>query len=268
MIKKEAIDRLQTLIDRLQGCSVVPEAQTDLTRGRSIGSGLREFASAGSKDAVEWKAPERLPATLSYYTTVIDDPSNIDASSSMLSGPICRICHGRHGTLVKPCRCRGTLAYVHVECLQVWLTEKEVNFCELCNYTFRVIHVPEYKIIPSIGFWYKFAATNHQKRMIMVDLTLGIVLLPFLIFLTIFVRSLTCNETIECDEDEEFEDNMLWHFGQATLKVATFLVILSYIVGVFVRINHHLSAWFSWYVNKNVTIVLEDRIRSGGDEAD
>ncbi|KAF6201652.1 hypothetical protein GE061_004045 [Apolygus lucorum] len=249
MIKKEAVDRLQTLLDRLNEKSpVAPHIQTDFQKERSV----------GSEEVFEWK---ELPTTMSYYTTVINDPSNIDSSSSMLSGPICRICHGRHGTLVKPCRCRGTLAYVHVECLQVWLTEKEVNFCELCNYTFKVIHVPEYKIIPSIGFWYKFAATNHQKRTIMVDLTLGIVLIPFLIFLTMFVRSVTCDEKTEFDEDDEFEDNVMWHFGQATLQVATFLVILSYIAGVLVRINHHLSTWFTWVIRN-----LKEQERSATSE--
>uniref|UniRef100_A0AC34QMP9 RING-CH-type domain-containing protein n=1 Tax=Panagrolaimus sp. JU765 TaxID=591449 RepID=A0AC34QMP9_9BILA len=58
----------------------------------------------------------------------------------------CRICHSganqRSDPLVSPCRCNGTMQFVHLGCLTHWLevsSEKfwPTNECELCGYRFR-----------------------------------------------------------------------------------------------------------------------------------
>jgi len=72
-------------------------------------------------------------------------------SSSERNRPVCRICRDDDSSseLIVPCRCRGTVKYIHRECLNEWL--KTVNKavlpfahtslinakCNLCNYKYQ-----------------------------------------------------------------------------------------------------------------------------------
>jgi E3 ubiquitin-protein ligase MARCH3 len=58
---------------------------------------------------------------------------------------ICRICHGGNssGDLLTPCRCKGTIALAHLNCLEIWLNESNRNECELCKYHFRIVREPK-----------------------------------------------------------------------------------------------------------------------------
>ncbi|CAD6197179.1 unnamed protein product [Caenorhabditis auriculariae] len=84
-----------------------------------------------------WKGTEYLKSTQLFSSKV-----------SLLSNgaPLCRICHTtsstRQNPLISPCRCSGTLLYVHKGCIVRWLemsTRKMVPSprCELCGYDYR-----------------------------------------------------------------------------------------------------------------------------------
>lgn len=45
----------------------------------------------------------------------------------------CRICLARGGLLISPCACRGTMQYVHQECVVRWALESNRWHCELCH---------------------------------------------------------------------------------------------------------------------------------------
>ncbi|KPM43677.1 hypothetical protein AK830_g2884 [Neonectria ditissima] len=65
-----------------------------------------------------------------------DDPfQNQDSAPS-----ICRICRGE-GTpeepLFYPCKCSGSIKYVHQDCLMEWLSHSQKKYCELCKTSFR-----------------------------------------------------------------------------------------------------------------------------------
>ena len=57
----------------------------------------------------------------------------------------CRICHSgdcRSSPLISPCRCSGTMQYVHTACLIRWLEVSSEKFwptdvCELCGFKFK-----------------------------------------------------------------------------------------------------------------------------------
>jgi E3 ubiquitin-protein ligase DOA10 len=52
---------------------------------------------------------------------------------------ICRVCRGE-GTpdhpLFYPCKCSGSMKYVHQDCLEEWLEHSHKKYCEICNYQF------------------------------------------------------------------------------------------------------------------------------------
>uniref|UniRef100_A0A8D0RJZ2 RING-type E3 ubiquitin transferase n=2 Tax=Sus scrofa TaxID=9823 RepID=A0A8D0RJZ2_PIG len=52
---------------------------------------------------------------------------------------ICRICHcegDEDSPLITPCRCTGTLRFVHQACLHQWIKSSDTRCCELCKYDF------------------------------------------------------------------------------------------------------------------------------------
>ncbi|RLU26906.1 hypothetical protein DMN91_000704 [Ooceraea biroi] len=106
------------------------------------------------------------------------------------TGDICRICHmgGRvpiadnHsscdlqepndqttssnlaylGPLISACKCRGTVALVHVECLERWLTESGRARCELCGYKYATKRVPRYSLFRGIVIWFHAVIATRQ----------------------------------------------------------------------------------------------------------
>ncbi|KAJ8933934.1 hypothetical protein NQ314_013690 [Rhamnusium bicolor] len=70
--------------------------------------------------------------------------SLLDSDSKSSSEYICRICHGGESMddLLTPCRCRGTIALVHLKCLERWLKESNHSQCELCQHHYKIIREP------------------------------------------------------------------------------------------------------------------------------
>ncbi|KAF5020966.1 hypothetical protein F66182_7012 [Fusarium sp. NRRL 66182] len=76
------------------------------------------------------------PRSLQRTSTQPDDPPQPqDAALG-----ICRICRGE-GTpeepLFYPCKCSGSIKYVHQDCLMEWLSHSQKKYCELCKTSFR-----------------------------------------------------------------------------------------------------------------------------------
>ncbi len=58
-----------------------------------------------------------------------------------MDGPVCRVCHGESEPgreLFFPCKCDGSIKYVHQDCLQEWLKHARNKMrCELCGEEFK-----------------------------------------------------------------------------------------------------------------------------------
>lgn len=61
----------------------------------------------------------------------------------------CRICYGTvsNESLLRPCQCKGSIAYVHRSCLEHWLKQSGRSYCELCKHEFIVLRQPKYVIL-------------------------------------------------------------------------------------------------------------------------
>ncbi|KAF2660330.1 hypothetical protein K491DRAFT_589394 [Lophiostoma macrostomum CBS 122681] len=71
----------------------------------------------------------------------LDSPTHGRASDKQNDdADTCRICRGE-GTaeepLFFPCKCSGSIKYVHQECLMEWLSHSQKKYCELCKTSFR-----------------------------------------------------------------------------------------------------------------------------------
>ncbi|RMZ89872.1 hypothetical protein DV736_g2889, partial [Chaetothyriales sp. CBS 134916] len=83
--------------------------------------------------------PEPLPAMQDNRD--IPGPANgkLDGWSDD-GGDYCRICRGEGSedqALFYPCKCSGSIRYVHQDCLMDWLAHSKKKHCELCKTAFR-----------------------------------------------------------------------------------------------------------------------------------
>jgi len=72
---------------------------------------------------------------------------------------ICKICHSPcdiDSPYAHPCKCKGTLKFIHVDCLNEWLKLTKTKKCDICNHPFKFekifkigtpINVPPYYIL-------------------------------------------------------------------------------------------------------------------------
>uniref|UniRef100_A0A1I7VQN6 RING-CH-type domain-containing protein n=1 Tax=Loa loa TaxID=7209 RepID=A0A1I7VQN6_LOALO len=82
------------------------------------------------------------------HSLTVTDCSTLSPDETIIE-KFCRICHsfGSSGDpLISPCRCTGSLKYVHISCLLHWLTIcahklKRPAACELCLYKYRLRNV-------------------------------------------------------------------------------------------------------------------------------
>ena len=53
--------------------------------------------------------------------------------------PLCRVCRqgADGGELFFPCKCSGSIKYIHEDCLKAWLSHAGSDRCELCGHAFE-----------------------------------------------------------------------------------------------------------------------------------
>ncbi|XP_032693376.1 E3 ubiquitin-protein ligase MARCH8 isoform X1 [Lontra canadensis] len=89
------------------------------------------------------------------------------------SGDACRICHCEgddESPLITPCRCTGSLHFVHQTCLQQWIKSSDARCCELCKYEF----IMEVKLKP-LRKWERLQMTASERRKIMCSVTFHVI---------------------------------------------------------------------------------------------
>jgi len=85
---------------------------------------------------------------------------------------ICRICFGSESQapneLVRPCRCSGSMAFIHLQCLKSWVDSKEQASpqCEICKTPFKIESTS--KIVWSIRHF------THSSACLILPLTIPI----------------------------------------------------------------------------------------------
>ena len=113
----------------------------------------------------------------------MNDPT-IDAKRKMSEkganeGDTCRICRGegsQEEPLFYPCKCSGSIKFVHQACLMEWLSHSQKKHCELCKTPFRFTklydpHMPTsvpLKIFLKQAAFHVFSATKTWLRWMLV----------------------------------------------------------------------------------------------------
>lgn len=116
-----------------------------------------------------------------------------DATSQSQSDPdTCRICRGEatpNEPLFYPCKCSGSIKYVHQDCLMEWLSHSQKKHCELCKTPFRFtkLYDPD---MPMTVPLYVFLShiTKYLLRNMLVWARAGLVLMVWLVWLPYLMR--------------------------------------------------------------------------------
>jgi hypothetical protein len=70
----------------------------------------------------------------------VNIPSGPPDSLAPTEDDICRVCRGESTEthpLFYPCQCKGSIKYIHQDCLMEWLGHTRSRTCELCKHPFQ-----------------------------------------------------------------------------------------------------------------------------------
>mmetsp|Transcript_71728 Transcript_71728/g.191370 ORF Transcript_71728/g.191370 Transcript_71728/m.191370 type:complete len:663 (-) Transcript_71728:5-1993(-) len=93
----------------------------------------------------------------------------------------CRICRGglEVGSLLHPCKCAGSIKYVHEDCIKLWLQRTRAKSCELCHHSFKFspVYAPDTPPrLPTTIFLYGFLRIFGKHLLLLLRLALVIFL--------------------------------------------------------------------------------------------
>ncbi|GJJ75852.1 E3 ubiquitin-protein ligase MARCH6 [Entomortierella parvispora] len=107
---------------------------------------------------------------------------------------ICRVCRSESTAdqpLFHPCKCSGSIRYVHQECLEEWLRHSNKKYCELCKYNFAFTPIYDQNMPESIPRWILFkrmaGTVGVGIKLVIRAIIVGTIWLVLLPYLTIWV---------------------------------------------------------------------------------
>lgn len=84
---------------------------------------------------------------------IMNDPAYDEREKGFDDLDTCRICHGEatdEEPLFYPCKCSGSIKFVHQTCLVEWLSHSQKKHCELCKTPFRFTKLYDPNMPPSL----------------------------------------------------------------------------------------------------------------------
>lgn len=204
-------------------CTDTQKCQCNFTEDKVIKKNVREEGTG-----VETLAP--VPVT-HYESTA--PPVNGDEWGDDLD--VCRICHcegDEENPLITPCRCIGTLKFVHQACLHHWIKSSDTRCCELCKYDF----VMETKLKP-LRKWEKLQMTKSERRKIVCSVTFHIIAITCVVWSLYVLIDRTAEEIRQGNDNGVLE----WPFWTKLVVVA--IGFTGGLVFMYVQCKVYIQLW-------------------------
>jgi len=144
----------------------------------------------------------------------------------------CRFCFEAEedvnkGKLMKPCKCDGSLKYIHEKCLSTWIMQKEIKHstivrCEICGYTYQLEAETRLKLNCQ-------RACDSEFASLLFGLGLGICLINLLCIIFKVMRVHKENPNLPKGQTLE-QQQSIYH---AMLMVCTFIGIMFFCAMVY-----------------------------------
>ncbi|XP_014118722.1 PREDICTED: E3 ubiquitin-protein ligase MARCH1 [Pseudopodoces humilis] len=148
---------------------------------------------------------------------------------------ICRICHCEgddESPLITPCRCTGTLRFVHQACLHQWIKSSDTRCCELCKYDF----IMETKLKP-LRKWEKLQMTTSERRKIVCSVTFHIIAITCVVWSLYVLIDRTAEEIKQGNDNGVLE----WPFWTKLVVVA--IGFTGGLVFMYVQCKVYVQLW-------------------------
>lgn len=232
-----------------------PSMSTKIVQQPEATSSESSLPSYGQKDAVT----KTTPTSTTSASEV--SPPNLSSIASM----VCRICQTNtaNEVLISPCHCKGSMAYVHLSCLERWLNQSSRSYCELCKYQYNAVETQRYGLCESLLLW-----VRHPRNRTHVQSDLLIALL-----LTIVTAGLVCVCMLGMRyfvlEAKKLGMSKTW----TKVVVCAFLitVCMGYIVTIYLLVKDEFVPWYNWWkstvdVRLNLTASIAQGLRREASE--
>ncbi|KAH8280253.1 hypothetical protein KR018_000922, partial [Drosophila ironensis] len=167
---------------------------------------------------------------------------------------VCRICLNADNPeqLVSPCLCRGSLTYVHVHCLERWISTSRCTTCELCQFQYNTEQTLRYSCLQSLRLWYSRAMSRRalQEDCQMFSL---LTLVAFGIIGTLLVGI-----QYYALHTHSWGLSKLW--TKSWMLFFLFMTITVYFANIYMLIKSQLTPWYRWWQSaRDIKLILENR---------
>ncbi|CAL7946792.1 unnamed protein product [Xylocopa violacea] len=179
----------------------------------------------------------------------------LTTSLASVGSIVCRICHTNTSKerLISPCRCKGSLAYVHLACLERWLNQTCRSYCELCRYHFNVIETPRYRWPESLRIWISHPRNRRNVQSDLLIFTLLSVVTVGLVTVCLLGMQYFVIEGNKIGISKLWTRGAVWFF--------LVIVLLGYITTVYLLGKDQLSPWYRWWKSTvNVRLVTDPQL--------
>ncbi|XP_015914081.1 E3 ubiquitin-protein ligase MARCHF2 [Parasteatoda tepidariorum] len=158
---------------------------------------------------------------------------------------MCRICYSgpSRERLLRPCKCKGTIEYVHRNCLERWLETTNYEACELCHHHFTTRRTRK-----SCWEWWKQEDTQNDRRNLAGDCTCCLFLTPlgvatfWLCIEGAVYYFKVKNSTVET----------------VALVILAIFLIFAYFTWIVLCARYHIMIWRRWR-NRSWNVQVVDR---------
>ena len=169
---------------------------------------------------------------------------------------VCRICqsHSNQEVLISPCNCKGTLAHVHLPCLERWLNQASRTYCELCMYRFNSVQTLRYSCLQSMCLWIQHPRNrSHFQSDVVIAALLTTVTIGLMVVCVLGMQYFVI-------EARKMGVSQGWTKG----FVSGFLImiLLGYVITLYLIAKDQFVPWYHWWRNTfDIKLVIEPATR-------
>ncbi|XP_053686935.1 E3 ubiquitin-protein ligase MARCHF3 [Sabethes cyaneus] len=167
----------------------------------------------------------------------------------------CRICQSamEKSHLISPCLCKGTLRYVHRECLEHWLSRSGLTYCELCLHRFQTYSTLRYNCCESLCIWYR----HPNNRGLLLSDALIYVVLSFICFTLTMICILVLR--FQSERGNTLQETL----ASTAIVCFLLLVLIVYLTNIVVMAKDHIIPWYRWWRSSRRIQLSEESMVEG-----
>ncbi|XP_013186683.1 E3 ubiquitin-protein ligase MARCHF1 [Amyelois transitella] len=181
-------------------------------------------------------------------------------SLSSIGSNVCRICMTRgRERLISPCNCKGSLANVHLSCLERWLNQVGRNHCELCGFSYPAIRTPRYTVLQALRLWFGNPRNrSHLQSDCLIFWLLSTVTAGLLAVCIVGTQYFVIEGNKFGKLDASRKDEGISHrITETAMDFFMAVVLCGYSVTVYLLWKDHYVMWNRWRrANVNVRLLL------------